>query len=250
MSKFKKWVAFGDSHGAHVDKNAVTALEKFIKDYKPDHIIGLGDFFDVAALRSGLSSQESAAYDDLVSDMLWGYDTLERLRPSVYLLGNHEHRLWRVANDHVNGLIRNSAQQEINRMEKFCKERSVQLLPYHHNDGVYRLGNLSFVHGYTASMRAVAEHALHYSQGPGSGTIMGHLHRVEHASAKRHGGAQGWCAGCLCDTDNMSYITHKLGASQWSQGWLFGVVGKNEYCVWQAQKTGKQWLVPSGLKTL
>ena len=250
MSKHEKCVAFGDSHGSHVDKNALKALVKFIKEYKPKHIIGLGDFFDVAALRSGLSSKESAAYDDLVSDMLWGYDTLEKLRPTVYLLGNHEHRLWRVAQEHVNGLVRNAAGQEISRMEKFCKERMMQLLPYRQNDGVYRLGNLSFVHGYSASARAVAEHALHYSQGPGSGTIMGHLHRVEHASAKRYGGAQAWCVGCLCNTRDMSYMSHMLGASLWSQGWAFGTVQGDKYTVWKAQKTGKDWLCPTGLKVL
>ena len=45
MSKHEKWVAFGDSHGSHVDKNALKALVKFIKEYKPKYN---ADFVDGA----------------------------------------------------------------------------------------------------------------------------------------------------------------------------------------------------------
>ena len=94
MGKFETFVAFGDAHGDMACRESITAREKHIEEFKPQHRICLGDFFDFRALRKGIGNDESDAYDNLVSDTTAGYMWLDRLRPTVFLNGNHEHRLY------------------------------------------------------------------------------------------------------------------------------------------------------------
>jgi len=62
-------------------KESVAALEKHIKDFKPDHRICLGDMFDLRSLRKGVSNQDSEHYDTLVSDLTMAYGMLRGFGP-------------------------------------------------------------------------------------------------------------------------------------------------------------------------
>ena len=57
----KRFLAFGDTHGDMVDKNALEALLRFKKHYKPHLTVHLGDLFDFRALRQGIRQTESEA---------------------------------------------------------------------------------------------------------------------------------------------------------------------------------------------
>ena len=61
MSEWKKFVAFGDTHGDMVHKETLQALSNFIKEWKPDYKIHIGDLFDFRALRQGIRAIESDA---------------------------------------------------------------------------------------------------------------------------------------------------------------------------------------------
>ena len=73
MSAWKKFVAFGDTHGDMVHQPTLDAFTQFIKDYKPDFKIHIGDLFDYRSLRQGIKATETDAYDDLRADSLAGY---------------------------------------------------------------------------------------------------------------------------------------------------------------------------------
>lgn len=255
MPSWKKFVAIGDSHGDLVCKKSLAAAVSFIKEYKPDLLVHLGDAFDFRALRAGIRANDGEAYEDFVNDTVMGYETLEEVWEAggkckkVYLLGNHEHRLVFTAHANPQGIVRQAAKDGVDKLESFSKKNGVTMLPYHHDKGVYRQDGVSFVHGYTANNTSVAQHAAHYGT-PGGAVIMGHLHRLEHASATKHGGVEGFSAGCLADFGNMHYAAHRLATSRWCNGFVFGVTSAGGQKVWEAKQTGTKWLLPTGVREM
>ena len=227
-------------------RESISALEKHIKDFKPDHRICLGDMFDLRALRKGIGREESDAYDDLVSDMTAGYMWLDRLKPTVFLNGNHEHRIYRVAEEAANGLVREYAKDGVKKLETHLRKMGCKVYPYHYDKGVHALGKVRFVHGYVASINAVKVTSEVYSP-PGGATLMGHLHRIEAIHAVRHGGAQGYSGGCLADIPRLHYAAHRHATMRWARGWLYGVINTARgggFKVWQAEKIDGQWMHP------
>jgi len=251
MSKrgWKKWVAVGDNHGAMIDKGARLAFLKFVDHYKPDLKIHVGDNFDFAGLRMGISNEDSAAADDLTEDLVQGFCFLESYAPDVYLLGNHEDRLWRIRESHSNGAMRFAAAEVIERIEKQCRRTKTKLYEYHAETGVHRVadGQLAFTHGYSANMNAVKEAATHYAA-PGGTIIMGHLHRVEVQTGRRQGGTHGYSIGCLADFSRMRYAKNRLATAAWENAWAFGVYKGATSITWLARRCGPHWLLPTGLE--
>lgn len=104
----KDYLIVPDIH-AHPDHNNDRAdwLGKFILDRKPDIVVNIGDTFDMPSLSSfdkGKASFHGASYE---KDIEAGVDFLDRMwhpirkakkrKPqSVFLVGNHEHRLSKV----------------------------------------------------------------------------------------------------------------------------------------------------------
>jgi hypothetical protein len=248
-SGWKKFVAVGDNHGALGCKKTLRALIKFCDQWKPDLKIHLGDCFDFAGLRSGISSDDSAAADDLSEDFFYGFQFLTEFEPDVYLLGNHEDRLWRIAGSHSNGMMRLAANSSIEKIEAYCKKLKTKLIPYHAETGLHSEanGNLIFLHGYSANANAVKEHATHYAAMGGS-VIMGHLHRVEIQTGKRQGGSHGYSAGCMADFSKMDYAKNRLATSGWENAFAFGVFKNESVNVWIARKCGTKWILPTGME--
>lgn len=241
---FERFICWGDTHGDYVDRPTLRALEKHIKEFKPKHRICLGDAFDFRSLRKGISNAESDSMDDLVSDWNAGMMMFHRLRPHVFLAGNHDHRLWRVADDAANGLVRQYARDGITRIERELKKIQCRFYPYHYQRGVHRIRKVAFVHGFTANMASVKQHAEIFAE-PGGAVCMGHIHRIEAVNAIRHGGAKGYSGGCICDIEKMTYAHHRTATARWEHGWLYGVIGSGgEYKIWQSEKVGKVWMHP------
>ena len=240
---FESFIFWSDTHGDHVCRDTLKAIEKHIAAFKPKHRIFGGDGFDFRALRKGVSNTESDSMDDLVSDWNMGMMMIHRLRPQVFLAGNHDHRLWRIAEEAANGVVRQYAHDGIKRIETELKKIKCRLYPYHYELGVHRIRKLAFVHGFTANMASVKQHAEIFAD-PGGGVCMGHLHRIEAINAIRHGGAKGYSGGCCCDIEKMTYAQHRTATARWERGWLYGVIGKKSFKVWQAEKIEGTWLHP------
>lgn len=250
MSKWKRFVAFGDTHGDMVHKPTLESLLQFIKEFKPHYKIHLGDLFDYRALRKGITAQESDAYDDLRNDTLMGHTILRETQPNVFLMGNHDHRIVRVMEEHSNGLMREAAATGIARLEETCRKTKTQIIPYHYNKGIYNIDNIYFTHGYTANQRSVAQHAEYFGNGINSSVIMGHLHRVESMPGKSHGRATGYSVGCICNYEAMTYAAHRLATSMWEHAWCYGITSDKGHQIWIARKTGNEWILPMELKTI
>ena len=250
MTGFETFVAFGDAHGDMASRESIEALERHIDQFKPKHRICLGDMFDFRALRIGIRNTESDAADDLVSDTTAGYMMLERLQPTVFLNGNHEYRLYRTATESASGIVRQHAVEGVEKLEKFLRKMGCRVYPYHFEQGVHTIKQVAFVHGYTANQASVKQHAEIYSPCRGGAVVMGHLHRIEAVNAIRHGGAKGYSGGCLADIPRLTYAALRPATMRWENGWLYGVIGKKGFKIWQAEKVDGQWVLPSEIKKI
>ena len=250
MKGLETFIAFGDAHGDMAHSESIEALERHIAALKPKHRICLGDMFDFRALRMGIRNNESDAYDDLVSDTTAGYMMLDRLRPTVFLNGNHEYRLYRTATEGPSGIVRQHATEGVEKLEKYLRKMGCRVYPYHYEQGVHTINQIAFTHGYTANQSSVKQHAEIYSPCPGGAVIMGHLHRIEAVNAIRHGGAKGYSGGCLADIPRLTYAAQRPATMRWENGWLYGVIGKKGYKVWQAEKVAGQWILPCEMREI
>lgn len=218
----KRFCAVGDNHGSLIHRQSAQRFFDFISDYKPHHRIHLGDCFDFANLRRGADPREEG--DDMEPDLTAGYLFLEKMRPTVFLTGNHDQRLFRLVED-ARGIVRQYAKEGTKQLLDYLRGIDCQFTGEYHIRNLYRLGNLTFLHGFSANINAVAEHAAAYGS-----CVMGHLHRNEMKACKRSDNARGICVGGLGDFQKMTYASQRLATHMWGRGWCFGEVN---------EKTGK-----------
>lgn len=240
-----KFVACGDNHGDLVDNRLANQLFAFCKEWKPKYKIHLGDNWDFRCIRKGASASEEHDLD-IEDDWVAGQAFLESYKPTVFLWGNHDHRLMNMLDRNNKAVVRGYARQGIDRIEGIlrkigCKE----VRPYHYDKGVYQLGPVSFVHGYSANLSSERQHASHYAISGGA-CIMGHVHRMGMDIGPRHGGVTGYSAGCLAEVERMTYASQRLATARWQPGWLFGMINEKTggWQVWQANVDNGNVMIP------
>jgi hypothetical protein len=233
---FQRFVAVGDNHGALVSRGDADAFLEFNRTFKPSLKVHLGDNFDFANLRRGADPREEG--DDMDPDLTAGFMFLEKFRPNVFLLGNHDWRLWKAMSD-SRGLVRQFAKDTISQIDRACAQMKCRVLPYHSRDGVYKCGNLSFLHGYHAGVGAIAQHARIYR-----GSIFGHLHCNGQVSERGIDRPTAYCVGGLGDHAKMEYAAQRTATLAWGPGWAYGVINEKtgNYVVRIATKLDGRWV--------
>lgn len=240
MSKMIKFVAVGDNHGDMIDTEVANQFYKFLKWFKPDEVIHLGDNFDFRSIRRGAGAKEEN--ESLVADVKAGKEFINRVQPSIFLNGNHDDRLDQIIEGSTKGMLVDYCIDLKQDIQNYLKAKGCKkIYDYHAEHGVHRLGKIAFVHGYTCGVRAVEEHAIHYSE-PEGAVIMGHLHSIQQINARKHQGAVGFSGGCLCQKSAMGYAKNRLATSKWGSGWTYGFVQGKDWKVWQAHKVGKEFI--------
>lgn len=244
MSKFSPFVAIGDNHGDLIDGPDCKAFLDFCADFKPKKRVHLGDNWDFRNIRKGVDPEEEL--DDPEPDLIAGYLFLERYKPTAFLCGNHDHRIFRMVND-TRGIVRKYARDGANQILSTLKAMQCQFFPYDIEGGIYRVGDWAFAHGYSAGINATREHASTYGN-----IVIGHLHRNEIAATRRSDKAIGICAAGIGRHKEMTYARHRLATLAWSPGFVFGVENERtgKATAWLATKTGTQWLLPTNLKQI
>lgn len=244
MAQWEKFVAVGDNHGDMVSENDVDVFHDFVYDWKPKHRIHLGDNWDLRPLRSKATERDRAS--DVTKDWDAGKAFLLQYKPTIFLLGNHDNRIWK-ARDDANGSVRHYATQCVNEIEKLIttKQLPTKILPYHSRLGVFKLGDLSFVHGYHCGASACKRHAEVYGN-----VIFGHVHTVEQLPVPRLERAVARTPGCMADIDKLEYAENNTNTLRWSNGWAYGVVNikTGKTIVWQAEKIDGAWILPTHVK--
>lgn len=240
----KRFVAVGDNHGDLIHRADAEAFLSFVKDFRPALKVHLGDLFDVRNLRRGADPREEG--DDIEPDLTAGFMFLEKFRPNVFLLGNHDWRLWKALRD-SRGIVRQFAKDTVAQIDKICLSMKCRVLPYHSRDGVFKCGKLSFLHGYHAGQGAVAQHARIYRS-----CVFGHLHSSGQVSERGVDNPTAYCVGGLGDHSKMEYAAQRTATLAWGPGWAYGVINEKtgNFQVWIAQKMDGRWLTPTGFNEI
>jgi predicted MPP superfamily phosphohydrolase len=243
----KTFVFASDLHGDHQDPGSVEALLKFCDTFSPDVKIFGGDLFDFRNIRRGAGPREKQ--DSMSADVEAGMEFLNKFKPNVFLLGNHDKRLWDTAKFSEHGMIADAATQGVKDIEKKCRSIKCKMLPYVSNKGVYDIGKVRFIHGYHAGVYATKKHAEIYS--PSGGIVLhGHTHAIQYHNIARLNGGTAMGVGCLASLD-MEYNVMHTGRMMHAHGFAYGYSDGKDWQVWQAKesKEGK-WVVAKELMTL
>jgi metallophosphoesterase superfamily enzyme len=157
------------------------AVRGFIKDFKPDRIVLLGDFMDVGSLSAWDTDKKRimenkrfkkeivAANDEL--DYLT--DCLNKDGKIDYIEGNHEWRVERYLdkNPEMEGLIELPEKLGL-------EERNIDWYPYLNQvKNPLKIGDMHFIHGMYTNMN----HAKKHLQALGCNVCYGHKHETQTA---------------------------------------------------------------------
>lgn len=239
-----KFIAVFDNHGDVCDTNAVSKMFDFKENYwKPKIVIHGGDNFDFRPLRKKASEEERR--DSMIEDFDAGMNFLKRLKPTYFLRGNHDQRLWDLSQED-RGVISDFAFKGTQEIESELDKMKCHMLPYDKRKGVLRLGHLKIIHGYLCGVTAARRTAQIYGS-----VCMGHGHAIQQASIEGLEQRTGIMGGCLCRLD-LDYTRASTGSLAWEHGFLYGLLNEKtgHYVVYQARKIDHKWILPTECVTL
>ena len=204
-----------DSHGDLVCKKTLKKFYSFMDDWKPKIKVHLGDAFDFRALRLGASTEDRA--DSLTYDYQCGIELLRRFQPNMLTLGNHDHRLWRIASEHSNRTLADLAASKVNETEDFFRNQKIQWIPYHAKKTL-KIGNLRIFHGFMTGENVAKKHFIRYLS-----CIFGHVHTASSYCAENIDGGAAHSVATMADLDRMTYSETKPGILAHRKGWAYGL---------------------------
>ena len=237
---WKRFIAVFDPHGDKQDRPTVDKVIDFCSTWKPHLRIHGGDNWDYRPLRSKASDDERR--ESMSKDYHQGSEFLHRLKPTHFLRGNHDERLWKLLEaDH--GVDSDYAAKIVGEIISDLDKMGCKMLPYHYRKGVLSIGKLKVIHGYYAGLHSARQHALVYGN-----CLFGHIHSISEATIARLKTETAHACGCLCQTD-LGYHEAKPGTLMWEHGFIYGVTNTRtgDYHYWQARKCNGKWMLPSDI---
>ena len=239
IRKWKKFLAVGCSHGDMIDPSARAAVLQFQKQWKPDTTIHLGDALDMTAFRAGAKGTSDEAAP-IPPDLDAGVSFIRDLKPNVYLMGNHEDRLWKLRN-HPNAIVSMLSTTIVGRIQDECSKLKCKIIPYGFKS-YYELGDWKFFHGWFFNEQAARDHAEAFGN-----CIFAHTHRAAYAKARNNQNSTGICVGTLMDIARAEYAKNRRATMGWSQGFAWGEYSDDRAVAWlHEQPQGlQQWHLPN-----
>lgn len=212
-------MAVSCSHGHLADAKATRAALEFKKRWKPDLTLHLGDAIDLAALRAGAMRNPDAGdrAANISEDFRAGLNFLRLLEPQVFLVGNHEFRLY----EHQyspNAIVSHCATSALAELHQHLKDLRCQRIDYDIERGWKDVGGTLFGHGFMYSAQAVRDHVESLRKP----IVIGHLHRVDRQSGRSIGAPVGWTIGCLANIGAMGYARRNRSTLAWQHGIAWG----------------------------
>jgi len=235
---YKKFVFATDVHGDMQDIAANEVLFKFLDIWKPAIRVFGGDLWDFRPLRGKANEDEKR--ESIREDFEAGIGWLKRFRPHYFLRGNHDERLWELA-EKDKGVTSDYAAQGIAQISAIMARMKCQMLPYHKRDGILRIGHLKMLHGFFAGVYSARGHALVYNS-----CLFGHVHTIDEHSVPGLDRRVARSVGCLCKLD-MDYNARTPSSLRHSHGFAYGIIDdrSGEYNVWQAESINGKWILPT-----
>lgn len=214
--KLEKVLFIPDCHFPYHDELGFDLMMKAAQDFKPDHVIILGDFIDMYSVSAHDKNPKRALKleEEITASVaaLWRIKALGA-KNNVYISGNHEDRLTRYLMQKAPELYDRINIPSVLALDKL----GFEYIPYKQH---YKLGKLFMTHdtgkaGVNAHKQALD--AFHRS------VIIGHTHRMGYiiqgdADGDKHVGAMfGW----LGDEKQVDYMHNINTIKDWALG--FGV---------------------------
>lgn len=228
VSDSRTFIAFSCTHHPLHDGDAIEWLFEHIKKDKPDYVLHLGDGHEAAS-----ASRWPHEYDHTLGDEIKAHnDFLRDCRKCspksnfLFLPGNHDDNL--IALNRINKQLRSLC--DYRKLESELSEGHWKIASdyiYDREKGVYRIGQVTFAHGYEASSGADENQAITLGV-PYGLFVSGHTHRpkpVTQCEKTKLIPLPYWYAnaGTLRDLDNCDYMRRKR-KNQWGQALVRGVV--------------------------
>lgn len=230
-----RWIAAFDNHGDMQDDAAVNIMFEFMKMWRPEIRIHGGDCFDVRALRGAGSQAEQR--ESFLGDLAAGLAFIDRFKPTHFLRGNHDERIWDGTLHHV-GVERDFCIQQVTTITDRLGD--IPILPYNKRTGVLEIGKLKVVHGYSTGISAAKTAAQVYGA-----VLMGHIHAIDHYSIPGLKVRIGRACGCLCKLDQ-DYNARQIQTLRQEHGFAYGILNEHGlYQMYQAQPIGRRWYFPT-----
>ena len=238
-----RYIFASDLHGDQQCKKTVKVLKEATEDFKPHLRIFGGDLVDARPLRRGAGPEERA--ESMVDDWQKGLNFLCDWKPTHALLGNHDIRLYHLA-EADKGVESDFAHSGIMQLEETFKKINCEWLPYHKRKGVFEFGKLKFLHGFFSGVNSARQMALTYGN-----CVFGHTHTISEHSIPGLSRRVARGAGCLCNLD-MRYNTHMPSSLRHAHGFVMGVINEKTGNYWsmQAEEVDGKWVIPSGFKRI
>lgn len=242
MSGPLRFVYASDLHGDRQNAEAVKVLLEVTKSFKPHVKIFGGDLFDFRPLRRGASEEEKQHRMD--ADWQRGIEFLNAWKPHHLLLGNHDKRLYDLAESKTCGVKAAYAQNLCMDFEEQVKKLRCELRPWSIRGGVLRLGTLNFLHGFYHGKDAVKRHVADFHD-----CIFGHVHNFGSYTAGHYAGRHtARSCGALCETIQ-DYNESQPNTLRHENGFYLGLLHEDgSYLVQEARQTSSGWFIPTGFK--
>ena len=224
-------VCIPDTHGAKIDKTALSALLTDLKALDPHEIILLGDHVDCGGFLAqhhvmGYVAETAYSYEDDIAHANAFLDAVQKAAPRAkieYLEGNHERRVETWA---VTQTLRHSRDADGLR-QLYAPEYRLGLaargITYFresvHYDGlpvpgVIKRGKCYFMHGMSTAKAAVSATLSKI----GGNIVFAHTHRAQSEIVRLVGAGVigGWNPGCLCE---LQPLWQHTSPTDWTHGY-------------------------------
>jgi predicted phosphodiesterase len=241
----RRVMAVGCSHGNRANPNALAAALLFREQFRPDEVIHLGDAYDLASLRAGAlaNPDDSDHADDYLDDIRCGVEFLDALRPTVFIVGNHDLRALKYTRHH-NTVVRGFAEAVWQQMVAPI-ERHARVFIKHHDvldRSWYRLGGFRWGHGIL-----FGENFLRDSAETWGDCVVAHAHRAGMATGRTESHPVCLSPGTLADAAAMDYALRRRSTLAWSHGIVFGEFTDDsaQLYVHQWSQGETQWNLPN-----
>lgn len=219
-SEGERLLIWGDQHIPFQDMRTLRAVEGFARDFKPNVVVYMGDFFDCFELSRFTKSplKRTTWGDDLRSGraILANQRRLFKDARVLWLDGNHEYNVWR-----YNAAQAPALADILDPLTLFgLRDLDIEYLPFGSSVSYlsYRIEHGCFVRKWSA-YSARAERERHGTSG-----CSGHTHRRGMHCWRDERGTHTWHEiGCLCQL-NPDWLPN----ADWQQGFAYGVAHKGK----------------------
>lgn len=236
-------IAMGDNHGHLACDDTLDAIMEGVSRYKPKVRVHLGDNWDMTCLRKGIENGSKEAIDNLREDMDAGIKWIRRYRPTHFLFGNHEWRVYDLLHNTDSMSKARKAQDVIDEMKRELRAVGCKVIkPYDVRDCKITIEGIDFIHGMSHGKNALLQDQSTYGT-PGNGFAMGHLHREEQLNYQHIDGGAAFLCGCAMDISLANYALRRSATLRWQNGFLRFVSDGKKYKGYQIHRwDSKHWV--------